>query len=66
MTTIIISMLLMRKMRLKETGWQDFQNDENEETALQEKKNTNEVKIISIHLNLRAVLGHLSKWGSIH
>lgn len=33
-------MLQMRKMRLKEIGWQDFQNDE-KETALQEKKNTN-------------------------
>lgn len=30
-------MLQMRKMRLKEIGWQDFQNDE-KETALQEKK----------------------------
>ena len=37
MTIIIISMLQMRKMRLKEIGWQDFQNDE-KETALQEKK----------------------------
>lgn len=36
MTVKIISMLQMRKMRLKEIRWQDFQNDENE-TALQEK-----------------------------